>query len=247
MRKIIILILFFLPSILQAQTESPKSIIIDMTTGINVNLFEPKFGNASDCLLSAKTISPFIKGRFSYFFSSRWGAFVNLKIASATYSGKDYSNMIPNLYYNLGDDFKENNTTILHDGSIGGTYRIENKNWSIRTRLGIGIGEMLAKSPYFTIKEKGNNNLYYIKYTTGDTYMEVDELPFLNPGISLSYKYDDDILFNVDINYTQFIQKTGYTYYLTDAYTQKIIEKRKFAPKNLSGNLEIGLGVSFSF
>jgi len=220
--------------------------IIDMIAGINVNLFEPKFGNASDCLLSTKTISPFIKGRFSYFFSSGWGAFVDLKLASATHSGRDYSNMIPNLYYNLGDDFKENNSTILHDGSIGGTYRIEKKNWSIRTRLGIGIGEMLAKNPNFTIKEKGNNNLYYIIYLAGDTYMEVDELPFLNPGISLSYKYDD-ILFNVDINYTQFIQKTSYTYLLTDAYTQKVIEKRKFAPKNLSGNLEIGLGISFSF
>lgn len=246
MRKIIILILFFLPAIPQAQTKSSEGMIIDMITGINVNLFEPKFGNASDCLLSTKTISPFIKGRFSYFFSSGWGAFVDLKLASATYSGKDCSNMIPSLYYNLGDDFKEKNSTILHDGSIGGTYRIENKNWSIRTRLGIGIGEMLAKNPNFTIKEKGNNNLYYIIYLAGDTYMEVDELPFLNPGISLSYKYDD-ILFNVDINYTQFIQKTSYTYILTDAYTQKVIEKRKFAPKNLSGNLEIGLGISFSF
>jgi len=246
MRKIIILILFFLPAILQAQTKRSESMIIDMIAGINVNLFEPKFGNASDCLLSTKTISPFIKGRFSYFFSSGWGAFVDLKLASATHSGRDYSNMIPNLYYNLGDDFKENNSTILHDGSIGGTYRIEKKNWSIRTRLGIGIGEMLAKNPNFTIKEKGNNNLYYIIYLAGDTYMEVDELPFLNPGISLSYKYDD-ILFNVDINYTQFIQKTSYTYLLTDAYTQKVIEKRKFAPKNLSGNLEIGLGISFSF
>ena len=235
-----------MPAILQAQTKRSESMIIDMIAGINVNLFEPKFGNASDCLLSTKTISPFIKGRFSYFFSSGWGAFVDLKLASATHSGRDYSNMIPNLYYNLGDDFKENNSTILHDGSIGGTYRIEKKNWSIRTRLGIGIGEMLAKNPNFTIKEKGNNNLYYIIYLAGDTYMEVDELPFLNPGISLSYKYDD-ILFNVDINYTQFIQKTSYTYLLTDAYTQKVIEKRKFAPKNLSGNLEIGLGISFSF
>nr|WP_320036565.1 hypothetical protein [uncultured Bacteroides sp.] len=70
MRKIIILILFFLPAILQAQTERSERMIIDMTTGINVNLFEPEFGNASDCLLSTKTISPFIKGRFSYFFSS---------------------------------------------------------------------------------------------------------------------------------------------------------------------------------
>jgi len=240
------LILFFLPSMLQAQTESPKSIIIDITTGINVNLFEPKFGNASDCLFSTKTLSPFIKGRFSYFFSSQWGAFVDLKIASATHSGKDYSNMIPNRYYNLGDDFNINNSATLHDGSIGGTYRIENKNWSIRTRLGIGIGEILAKNPDFNIKEKGSNNLYYIIYTAGDRYLEVDELPFINPGISLSYKYDD-LLFNVDINYTQFIQKTSYTYELTDAYTQEVIEKRKFASKNLSGNLEIGLGVSFSF
>ena len=246
MRKIIILILFFLPAILQAQTESPKRMIIDMTTGINVNLFDPKFGNASDCLLSTKTISPFIKGRFSYFFSSQWGAFIDLKLASATHSGKDYSNMIPDLYYNLGDDFNENKSTTLHDGSIGGTYRIENKNWSIRTRLGIGIGEILVKNPCFNIKEKGSNNLYYIRYTAGDSYMEVDDLPFINPGISLSYKYDN-LLFNVDIDYTQFIQKTSYTYVLTDAYTQKVIEKRKFAPKSLSGNLEIGLGVSFCY
>ncbi len=246
MRKIIILILFSLPSILQAQTEMPKRMIIDFTTGINVNLLEPKFGNASDCLLSTKTISPFIKGRFSYFFSSRWGAFVDLKIASATHSGKDYSNIIPDRYYNLGDDFNVNSGAALFNGSIGGTYRIENKNWSIRTRLGIGIGEMLAKNPDFTIKEKGNNNLYYIKYTAGDRYMEVDDLPFLNPGISLGYKYNN-ILFNVDIDYTQFIQKASYTYELTDAYTQEVIEKRKFAPKNLSGNLEIGLGVSFSY
>lgn len=246
MRKIIILILFFLPAILQAQTEKPKHIIIDVTTGINVNLFEPKFGNASDCLLSTKTISPFIKNRFSYFFSSRWGAFVDFKISSATHSGKDYSNMIPNLYYNLGDDFNENKSTTLHDGSIGGTYRIENKNWSIRTRLGIGIGEMLVKNPDFTIKEKGNNNLYYIRYTAGDRYLEVDDLLFLNPGISLSYKYGH-ILFNMDIDYTQFIQKVSYTYDVTDAYTQEVIESKKFAPKNLSGNLNLGLGVSFSF
>lgn len=238
--------LFFLPAISQAQTESLKRMIIDFTTGINVNLFEPKFDNASDCLFSTKTISPFIKGRFSYFFSSRWGAFVDFKLASATHSGKDYSNMISDRYYNLGDDFKVNNRSTLHDGSIGGTYRIENKNWSIRTRLGIGIGEILAKNPDFTIKEKGSNNLYYIRYTAGDRYLEVDELPFLNPGISLSYKYND-ILFNVDINYTQFIQKNSYTYDLTDAYTQKIIEKRKFTSKNLSGNLEIGLGISFSY
>ncbi|BEH00512.1 hypothetical protein [Bacteroides sedimenti] len=209
-------------------------------------MFEPKFGNASDCLLSTKTISPFIKSRLSYFFNSRWGAFIDLKIASATHSGKDVSTLIPDGYYNLGSFFDGNNNVVLFDGSVGGTYRIEKKNWIIRTRLGFGIGEMLAKNSDFNLKEKGGNNLYQIRYSAGDSETGTDDLLFLNPGISLGYKYRK-ILFNLDVDYTQFLQKVDYTYKVTDAYTREVIETKIMAPKNLSGKLGIGIGVSFNY
>ncbi|WP_321438353.1 hypothetical protein [uncultured Bacteroides sp.] len=250
MKKIIILILIFLPIILKAQTRRTLYRYIDLSGGININLSNPKFDNLIGVLSGTQTISPFIKGRFSYFFNSKWGAFSDSKFYSVTFSERDLSNFLPkpyeNLYYKF-DEFSINERhAILGDLAIGATYRIENKNWSVRPRIGFGIGEVAGRSTRFSVKGNGTNNIYEINYLSGNKSLDVIDLPIIKTGINLDYKFDK-IHLVLDIDYTQFIKKVSYTYQVQDAYTEEFIDNKKIYSKALPSNLDIGLGVGLNF
>jgi len=250
MKKIILLILIFLPIILKAQTEETLYRYIDLSRGININLSNPQFDNSIGLLSGTQTISSFIKGRFSYFFNSRWGTYADLKFYFVTFSESNLSNFLPKIYenpYYKFDEFTINEKhATLGDLTIGATYRIENKNWSVRPRIGFGIGEVAGRSTRFSVKENGTNNIYKINYLAGNKFLDVIDLPIIKTGINLNYKIDE-LNLSLDIGYTQFIKKVSYTYQVKDAYTEKIIDNKKIYSKALPSNLDIGLGLGLNF
>lgn len=82
--------------------------------------------------------------RYSYFINKHWGIFASLSSDLMTSGGTDY---FRSLNYADGDIYKYSpnyNGTVLeyclNSAVFGGVYRFDFGNWSLRPRLGIGLG-----------------------------------------------------------------------------------------------------------
>lgn len=185
-----------------------------------------------------KRNSPSFSFRYSYFPFDKWGFYVESQL---TVTKRD---KIPPLvsgdalesfyifdyrHYDYSDDFSTR---------IGVAYRWENKYFSIRPYAGIGIGQLLAHSFRYTLKEDGTNAAYRVKYS-----LDNDEpLLVFTPGVAFSYKLSRVIHLTFDVNYLTHLKRKTVLYEMRDEYSKEILKKRvSKAPVGQYLNVELGL------
>ncbi|MGN0190230.1 MAG: hypothetical protein ACI39U_01110, partial [Candidatus Cryptobacteroides sp.] len=130
--------------------------------------------------------------RYSYFISKHWGIFASLSADLASSGGTGY---FRTLNYADGDKYKYSpcrNTSVLdyclNSAIVGGVYRFDFGHWSLRPRVGIGIGSFEISSGGYERFSRTDDSAFP-DYTTYS--VNVKEQDFLMAGSSF-YRYRSD-------------------------------------------------------
>lgn len=226
----------------------------DLGFGGDINLKSSSSNNLADFLLNGKNNSTFVFSmRYQYFFSKNWGVFADMQYTNVSSHSfdelKDIIRYDPDKFYvssnnnndSRYDDYDEDYGETRQTYSVGIKYRMDNKHWSFRPYLGLGVAIYPEYNYDLILKGKGNNEVY-------ESILKLDgknTATFcVTPGVYLAWKISSGFHLFADINYNHHTRNFYGIYTKTDAYTGEVIEQQKHKSAGVRP-LNIKIGMSF--
>ncbi|MFV0417870.1 MAG: hypothetical protein ACK5KT_03925 [Dysgonomonas sp.] len=144
-------------------------------------------------------------------------------------------------------DKSEGSKRISIRGMIGVFYKYKHDKWIVTPYLGMGFQALTSPELKYTLKGKGNNDSYDIRYRWFDRYNEEDKiksLGFLYLQVKGERKISSKISLSLGVSYSQYLTRPNFTAAMVDHYDQSLI--RNIREKgNFVNSLGVSLGVGF--
>lgn len=252
MKKVLVIILFMLGTVLAVQAQDNKRVWFDISLQQNIELND-WYDNKDLNYLMPRIQTPNLKVKIGWDILPNWGVFGDVSFGMVSYKkGFDKTNMLGEFdtgNYYISDMWHRDNSDDKVRGliTLGSFYKFRYNKWDFIPYLGIGFDEACVPFASYTAKEKGSNNKYKVFYEWMGKQL-YDESNIKKVALSLelvaAYKLRPNTHITFGINYRYSLYKAKFKAVVSDYYDQSFVREIPVEGNNLQ-TLGISVGIRF--